>query len=345
MQTPDFMQQIDAQRASIRETLVRYQKPSIPRSVWQLLNTLVPFFVSWAAAAYVYQNFSYWFVLPLVILTAGFMIRAFIIFHDCCHGSFFASKRANDIVGRVLGVIAFTPYDYWKHDHSVHHATAGNLDKRGIGDVPTWTIEEYRAKPWYARLGYRLMRHPLILLTFVAFFVFAISHRFWMPDAGWREKQSVIYTNIALAVVIAGLVWLLGWQTVLAVQLPVLALASAMGIWLFYVQHNFEGSWWERQQEWDFYKAGLLGSSFYKLPAVLNWFSGNIGFHHIHHLSPRIPNYYLPKVQKEHPLFEQVRPLTLIDSLKSLSYRLWDENRKMLVGFNVLRNKHEQGGL
>ncbi|MFO7583451.1 MAG: fatty acid desaturase [Anaerolineales bacterium] len=345
MQTPDFMQQIDAQRASIRETLVRYQKPSIPRSVWQLLNTLVPFFVSWAAAAYVYQNFSYWFVLPLVILTAGFMIRAFIIFHDCCHGSFFASKRANDIVGRVLGVIAFTPYDYWKHDHSVHHATAGNLDKRGIGDVPTWTIEEYRAKPWYARLGYRLMRHPLILLTFVAFFVFAISHRFWMPDAGWREKQSVIYTNIALAVVIAGLVWLLGWQTVLAVQLPVLALASAMGIWLFYVQHNFEGSWWERQQEWDFYKAGLLGSSFYKLPAVLNWFSGNIGFHHIHHLSPRIPNYYLPKVQKEHPLFEQVRPLTLIDSLKSLSYRLWDENRKMLVGFNVLRNKREQGGL
>lgn len=345
MQTPDFMQQIDAQRASIRETLVRYQKPSIPRSVWQLLNTLVPFFATWAAAAYVYQNFSYWFVLPLVILTAGFMIRAFIIFHDCCHGSFFASKRANDIVGRVLGVIAFTPYDYWKHDHSVHHATAGNLDKRGIGDVPTWTIEEYRAKPWYARLGYRLMRHPLILLTFVAFFVFAISHRFWMPDAGWREKQSVIYTNIALAVVIAGLVWLVGWQTFLAVQLPVLVLASAMGIWLFYVQHNFEGSWWERQQEWDFYKAGLLGSSFYKLPAVLNWFSGNIGFHHIHHLSPRIPNYYLPKVQKEHPLFEQVRPLTLIDSLKSLSYRLWDENRKMLVGFNVLRNNREQGGL
>ncbi len=339
MKTPDFAQQIDTQRASIRETLGRYQKPSISRSVWQLLNTLVPFFATWAAAAYVYQNFSYWFVIPLVILAAGFMIRAFIIFHDCCHGSFFASKQANDIAGRVLGVITFTPYDYWKHDHSVHHATAGNLDKRGVGDVPTWTVEEYLSKPWYWQLGYRLMRHPLILLTFVAFYIFAISHRFWLPDAGWREKKSVIYTNVALVIVLAGLVWLLGWQTVLAVQLPVLALASAAGIWLFYVQHNFEGSWWERQQDWDFYKAGLLGSSYYKLPAVLNWFSGNIGYHHLHHLSPRIPNYYLPKAHKDHPLFQQVRPLTFLRSLKSLSYRLWDENRKMLVGFNVLRNK------
>lgn len=343
MKTPDFAQQIDTQRASIRETLGRYQKPSVSRSVWQLLNTLVPFFATWAAAAYVYQNFSYWFVIPLVILAAGFMIRAFIIFHDCCHGSFFASKQANDIVGRVLGVITFTPYDYWKHDHSVHHATAGNLDKRGVGDVPTWTVEEYLSKPWYWQLGYRLMRHPLILLTFVAFYIFAISHRFWLPDAGWREKKSVIYTNIALAIVLAGLVWLLGWQTVLAVQLPVLALASAAGIWLFYVQHNFEGSWWERQQDWDFYKAGLLGSSYYKLPAVLNWFSGNIGYHHLHHLSPRIPNYYLRKAHQDHPLFQQVRPLTFLRSLKSLSYRLWDENRKMLVGFNVLRNKREWG--
>ena len=342
MNIAEFSQQIDAQRASIRATLARYQNPSISRSTWQLMNTLVPFFGLWAAAAYVYQNFSYWFVLPIVILAAGFMVRAFIIFHDTCHGSFFASKRMNDIVGRILGVIVFTPYDYWKHDHSVHHATAGNLDKRGIGDVPTWTVEEYRSKPWYMRLAYRLMRQPLILLTVVAFYIFAISHRFWLPSAGWREKQSVIYTNLGLAVVIAGLIWLVGWQTFLAVQLPILLLASSGGIWLFYVQHNFEGTYWEHQSNWDFYKAGLIGSSFYKLPAILNWFSGNIGYHHLHHLSPRIPNYYLPKAQKDHPLFEQVRPLTLLGSLKSLSYRLWDENRKILVGFNVLRNRREQ---
>lgn len=342
MNIADFSEQIDAQRASIRATLACYQTPSISRSTWQLINTLVPFFALWAAAAYVHQNFSYWFVLPIVILAAGFMIRAFIIFHDTCHGSFFTSKHTNDIVGRILGVIVFTPYDYWKHDHSVHHATAGNLDKRGIGDVPTWTVEEYRSKPWYMRLAYRLMRHPLILLTVVSFYVFAISHRFWLPSAGWREKQSVIYTDLALGVVIAGLIWLVGWQTFLAVQLPILILASSGGLWLFYVQHNFEGTYWEHQTDWDFYKAGLLGSSYYKLPAILNWFSGNIGYHHLHHLSPRIPNYYLPKAQKDHPLFEQVRPLTLLGSFKSLSYRLWDENRKILVGFNVLRNRREQ---
>ena len=339
----DFARQIEVQRASIRETLARYQKPSIPRSTWQLVNTLAPFFGLWAAAAYVYQHYSYWFVLPLVILAAGFMVRAFIIFHDCCHGSFFASKEANDIVGRILGVFVFTPYDYWKHDHAVHHATAGNLDKRGVGDVPTWTVAEYHSKPWYARLGYHLMRNPFILLTAVAFYVFAISHRFWLPGVGKREKWSVIYTNLALAVVIAGLIWLVGWQAFLAIQLPLLLMASSGGIWLFYVQHNFEGTYWEHQKEWDFYQAGLFGSSYYKLPAVLNWFTGNIGYHHIHHLSPRSPNYYLPKVQKDHPLFEQVRPLTLLRSLKSLSYRLWDENRKMLVGFNVLRNNRERG--
>lgn len=340
----DFARQIAAQRNNIRAIISSYQKPSISRSTWQLVNTLVPFFSLWAAAAYVYHHFSYWFVLPLVILAGGFMVRAFIIFHDCCHGSFFESKQANEIVGRVLGVFVFTPYDYWKHDHSVHHATAGNLDKRGVGDVPTWTIEEYRSKPWYARLGYRLMRNPFILLTVVAFYIFAISHRFWLPDAGRREKWSVVYTNLALTVVIAGLIWLVGWQAFLAIQIPILLIASGGGIWLFYVQHNFEGTYWEHQKDWDFYQAGLLGSSFYKLPAVLNWFTGNIGYHHIHHLGPRIPNYYLPKAHKENPIFQRVQPLTLLRSLKSLTYRLWDEERKALVGFNVLRNNRQQSG-
>lgn len=334
----DFSQQIATQRANIREVLARYSHPSIPRSVWQMVNTLVPFFAMWALAAYTYNHFSYWVTLVPIVLAAGFMVRAFILFHDCCHGSFFESRTANDWVGRILGVIVFTPYDYWKHDHSVHHATAGNLDKRGVGDVPTWTVEEYNSKPWYARLGYRLMRHPVILLTVVPFYVFAISHRFWLPNAGKRERASVIYSNLALAVVIALVIWLVGWKAFLAIQLPVLAISSTAGLWLFYVQHNFDGTYWERQANWDFYQAGLLGSSFYKLPAVLNWFTGNIGYHHIHHLSPKIPNYYLPKVHFSLPIFQQVQPLTLLRSLKSLGYRLWDEKSKMLVGFNVLRN-------
>jgi omega-6 fatty acid desaturase (delta-12 desaturase) len=347
MQMPtyqDFINQIETQRSAIREILASYQRPSIPRSVWQIVNSLVPFIATWALAAYLYSRVSYWIVLPVVILAAGFMVRLFILFHDCCHGSFFEAKAANDWVGRTLGVIVFTPYDYWKHDHSVHHATSGNLDKRGVGDVPTWTVEEYSSKPWHARLGYRLMRYPVILLTVVPFYVFAISHRFWLSNAGKRERASVIYTNLALAVVISGLIWLVGWQAFLAIQLPLLAMASTAGLWLFYVQHNFDGTYWERQANWDFYKAGLLGSSYYKLPAVLNWFTGNIGFHHIHHLSPRIPNYYLPKIHKENPIFQMVRPLTLPRSFKSLGYRLWDEKRKMLVGFNVLRNQRGPQG-
>ncbi len=348
MQFPNYenlAKQIDIQKKAIRETLARYQTPSVPRSVWQMVNTLVPFFATWALSVYTFYRFPYWVSLLPILLTAGFMVRAFIIFHDCCHGSFFESKTANDWVGRILGVLVWTPYDEWKHDHSVHHATAGNLDKRGTGDVPTWTVAEYQSKPWYARLGYRLMRNPVILLTAVSFYVFAISHRFWLPGTGRRERQSVIFTNIGLTALVSGLIWLVGWQAFLAIQLPVLLLASSGGIWLFYVQHNFDGTYWERQPKWDFYQAGLYGSSYYKLPAVLNWFTGNIGFHHIHHLSPRIPNYYLPKVHFENPVFQSVRPLTLLRSLKSMTYRLWDEERKMMVGFNVLRNKRfPEGG-
>jgi omega-6 fatty acid desaturase (delta-12 desaturase) len=342
----DLAGQIETQRSNIREILNQYSRPNISRSVWQMINTLVPFFAMWALAAYVFKNYSFWWMLPVTVLAAGFMVRAFIIFHDCCHGSYFQRKAANDIVGRMLGIIVFTPYDYWKHDHAVHHASAGNLDKRGVGDVPTWTIEEYESKPWYARMGYRLMRHPVILFTFVAFYVFAISHRFWLPGVGRREKESVIFTNLGIAAVLGVLTWLLGWQTVLAVQLPVLMMAAVGGLWLFYVQHNFEDTYWERQENWDFYKAGLLGSSYYQLPAILNWFTGNIGFHHIHHLSPKIPNYNLPKVHRQHEIFQQVKPLTMWRSLKSLTYRLWDEEKQAMVGFNVLRNRRntQQGG-
>lgn len=342
MQFPDLSElsrQIETQQNTIRSALKPYSHASVPRSVWQLINTLVPFFFLWALAAYIYSHYAFWPLLLITPLAAGFMVRAFIIFHDCCHGSFFQSKAANDWVGRVLGVIVFTPYEYWKHSHSIHHASAGDLDKRGVGDVTTWTVDEYRSKAWYARWGYRLMRHPMFLLTIAPLLMFALVQRTWRPGVGRREKLSVIYTNIALVVVIACLIWWIGWQAFLAVELPILWIATVSGVWLFYVQHNFEGTYWERHPSWNFYKAGLLGSSYYKLPTVLNWFTGNIGFHHIHHLAPKIPNYFLPRVHAAAPIFQQVPPLTIARSLKSLRYRLWDEEHKIMVGFNVLANR------
>lgn len=331
----ELSDQIETQQKAIRAVLKQYSHASIPKSIWQIINTLVPFFLLWAFAAYVYLNYAFWPLLLIIPLAAGFMVRAFIIFHDCCHGSFFQSKTANDWLGRLLGVIVFTPYEYWKHSHSIHHASAGDLDKRGVGDVSTWTVDEYRSKPWYARLGYRLMRQPLFLFTAGPLLMFVLVQRIWRPGAGQREKLSVIYTNIALVLVVTFLIWLVGWKAFLVVQLPILWIATVSGVWLFYVQHNFEGTYWERHASWNFYKAGLLGSSYYQLPALLNWFTGNIGFHHIHHLAPKIPNYYLPRVHFSAQLFQLVRPLTIARSLKSLGYRLWDEERKMMVGFNA----------
>jgi omega-6 fatty acid desaturase (delta-12 desaturase) len=287
-------------------------------------------------------RYGYWLTLLLAFPAAGFMVRMFIIFHDCCHGSFFKSRQANAIVGNIMGVLTLTPYDHWKHSHAVHHATAGDLDRRGTGDVLTLTLKEYLELPWYRKVGYRIMRNPLILFTIGSLLVFVIGHRFYSPKSGKREKASVLWTNLALAGVVVLLCWLVGWQAFLQVELPILFIACSAGVWLFYVQHNFDQTYWERHEKWEFFKAGMEGSSFYKLPAVLNWFTGNIGFHHIHHLGPRIPNYKLPVAHRENPIFH-VRPLTIARSLKSLRYRLWDEERKMLVGFNVLRNYRSSG--
>jgi len=320
---------------SWRKILAQYQNPDAWRSWWQVINSVIPFLGMWVVMYFSLQV-SYWLTLLLAIPTAGFMVRTFIIFHDCGHGSFFKSQKWNDIVGFVTGVLTFTPYYHWKHDHAIHHATAGNLDRRGVGDVKTLTVEEYLALPWWKKIGYRIMRNPLILFTVGSFIVFVFTHRFWGPGAGRRERASVLWTNLALAIILSLLMVFLGWKEVLLVHVPILLIACSAGVWLFYVQHNFEGTYWERRDNWDFLKAGLEGSSFYKLPAVLNWFTGNIGFHHIHHLAPKIPNYKLPKVYKENPLF-QVEPLTILRSLKSLGFRLWDEKTKRMVGFNVLK--------
>jgi len=313
----------------------KYAFPETWRSVWQIANSLVPFILGWYLM-YRSLEIGYWLTLILAVPTAGFMVRLFIIFHDCCHGSFFKSKLANDRLGLVLGVLVWTPFYQWKHSHAIHHATAGDLDRRGVGDVYTMTVDEYLASPWYKKIGYRIMRSPGILFTIGAMIVFMFTHRFWEKDAGKRERSSVVWTNIALLAVIGWLMIEFGWAAFLMVQLPILLVACGSGVWLFYVQHNFDPTYWERHAEWEFFNAGMDGSSFYKLPKLLQWFTGNIGFHHIHHLSPRIPNYKLEECHNENPEF-QIEPLTIKDSLKSLFFRLWDEKEKMLVGWRALK--------
>jgi acyl-lipid omega-6 desaturase (Delta-12 desaturase) len=318
----------------------KYAFPETWRSVWQIVNTVIPFFVFWYLA-YRSLEVGYWLTLLMVVPAAGFMVRMFIIFHDCCHASFFKNMKANNTLGMILGVLVFTPFYEWRHSHAIHHSSAGDLDRRGIGDVYTMTVEEYLAAPWYRKVGYRIMRSPILMFTISSFLVFAVFHRFWGPEAGKREKNSVIWTNLALAAVIGGLMYLIGWKEFLLVEVPILLITTSAGVWLFYVQHNFEPTYWDRHGNWDFFRAGMEGSSFYKLPKVLQWFTGNIGFHHIHHLSPKIPNYKLEQCHRENPEF-QVEPLTFRKSLKSLYFRLWDEKERMMVGWNALKKYKPQ---
>ncbi len=319
------------------QKLLKPYKRADWRLAWrQVLNTVPPYLALWVLTLWNAAAGRWWLAVPLAVLTDGFMVRTFILFHDCGHGSFFPSRRANEVFGFIAGVLTFTPSHRWWHDHAVHHATAGDLDRRGTGDVMTLTVEEYLSLPWHRKLAYRIMRHPLILFTIGAFLVFAVFQRFFSPKDGRREKWSVIWTNLAL-VGWAGLwIWLFGWRAYLFSQLLVLALASSAGVWLFYVQHNFPGSYWARHDEWDFYRAALEGSSFYQLPPVLQWISGNIGFHHIHHMSPKVPNYRLPQCYAENPEFH-VKPLTLKGSLACLRLRLWDERSREMVGWEAIR--------
>ena len=323
------------ERKRIQPILARYQRSDARIGAWQLANSLAPYALLWVLMV-LSLRVSYLLTLLLAVPAAGFLMRVFIIFHDCCHGSFFRSRTANDVVGIITGLLTFTPYYRWRHDHAVHHATAGDLDRRGVGDVQTLTVGEYLALPRFQRFIYGFWRHPLILLTIGPLVMFTIIQRFPAPGGAKRERISTHATNLALAGMIAGGMALLGWKTYLLIQVPVIAIAAAAGVWLFYVQHNYEGTYWERHDKWDYMTAALYGSSFYTLPSVLQWFSGNIGFHHIHHLSPRIPNYLLAKCHRENPVFH-VKPLTLRNSLRSLHLRLWSEERGQMVGLGALK--------
>ncbi|MGD0877131.1 MAG: fatty acid desaturase [Anaerolineales bacterium] len=315
--------------------MTRYARADLKRSMWEMIITLIPYFALWYLMIFS-VHISYWLTLLLSIPTAGFMVRTLIIFHDCAHGSFFKSQKANDALGIFIGILNFTPYYEWRHTHAIHHATASDLDRRGVGDVVTMTVKEYLAAPWWKKVSYRIFRNPLVMFTIGSFLEFTIFQRFPGSTGGKRERASVWWTNLVLVVLIGLLIWLVGWRNYLLVQLPVLFLGTSTGVWLFYVQHNFDPTYWARHNKWEFVKAGFEGSSYYKLPAVLQWFTGNIGFHHIHHLIPKIPNYKLPKCYEENPVFH-VAPMTIPASLSALRMRLYDEEHHIMVGWNALK--------
>ncbi|HEX2908585.1 MAG TPA: fatty acid desaturase [Phototrophicaceae bacterium] len=323
------------QKLPWQQVVVRYQQSDLRRSLWQMVNSIAPYFILWYLA-YRSLEISYWLTLPLTLLAALFVMRVFIIFHDCGHGSFFKSKKANDFVGVFTGIITFTPYYAWRHSHAIHHATSGDLDRRGIGDVWTLTYEEYQKRPRLQQFFYRLYRNPFMIFVVGPTIDFVVLQRlpYMNKSAKAREKNSVHVTNLALLGVAVVLSLTIGFKAYVLVQLPIIAFASSLGVWLFYVQHQYENVYWERHENWDYATAALYGSSFYKLPKVLQWFTGNIGFHHIHHLSPRIPNYQLEACHNENPIFHEIEPLTLRTSLKSLWVRVWDEDRHKMIGYH-----------
>jgi len=308
--------------------LAPFQTPAWKPAIQQMLNTLLPY-LAMLALMYFSLRVSYALTLLLAIPTAGLLTRTFILFHDAGHNSFTPSLRANKIIAFLLGIMVLTPSEQWSKSHAIHHATSGNLDKRGVGDVTTLTVEEYRSKHWVERVAYQLFRFPFIMFGLGPLWMFVIHHRFAAPRYSKKETNSVIWTNIGLVFYAAALSLLFGgFGNFVLIQLPVLWLGGMFGIWMFYVQHQFEGVYWSRSDEWDYVASAMKGASFYRLPAVLNWFTGNIGYHHIHHLSPRIPNYRLAECHASNPIFHQeVKELGMFDAVRMVKCQLIDESR------------------
>jgi omega-6 fatty acid desaturase (delta-12 desaturase) len=316
-----------------RERLSPYTQPRTGRSVLDLATSVVPY-LALTAAAYALLGVSYLFALVFAVPAAGFLLRTFIVFHDCTHGSFFANRTANKWVGVACGLVVFTPFHSWRHEHAVHHATAGDLDHRGMGDVDTLTVAEFRERTWPGRLGYRLMRNPFVMLVLGPLWALLLEPRLVPGWARQRFWHKILITDVALVALIGALCALFGWRHVLLVQLPSAMIAGATGVWLFYVQHQFEGVYWQRHDSWSYADSALRGSSYLKLPRMLQFFTGNIGLHHVHHLSPRIPNYNLQRAHDENPMLHDVPTLTLWDALRTLRLKLYDERRGRLVSFS-----------
>jgi omega-6 fatty acid desaturase (delta-12 desaturase) len=325
--------------------LSRYRDPNLASSLTEIAITFAPLAALWAAM-WGLMHVSYWLALALAAPAAGFLVRLFMIQHDCGHGAFFRGRAANDWVGRVVGVVTLTPYDYWKRTHANHHATSGNLDRRGMGDIDTLTVGEYLARGWWRRLAYRLYRHPIVMLGVGPAYLFLLQHRApvgLMRGAGWTPWASTMSTNAGIAVVVALLVWLIGPGAFVMIHGPIFLLAASIGVWLFYVQHQFDDAHWARDANWNLPEAALHGSSYYDLPIVLRWFSANIGVHHVHHLASRIPFYRLPEVLRDHPEFAGVGRITLWQSLSCVNYALWDERAQRLISFRALRRQLRTG--
>jgi len=310
------------------------------RSVTQLLTSAIPFVVLWYLA-YRALGVGYWLTLLLAVPTAGFLMRMFMIQHDCGHGSFFSSRRARDTVGFWIGVLTLIPYQYWRKTHAYHHAHSGDLDFRGFGDVDTLTVEEYRSLPPLKRFAYRAYRHPLVLFGIGPLFHFVVKHRYpWDIPRDWSQAwRSVWLTNLAVAGIVVALVWAIGWGPFVQVHLPVLAVTTSAGVWLFYVQHQFEDTYWHRHQDWDYFDAALQGSSYLVLPRPLQWITANIGIHHVHHLNARIPNYRLQACMEANPEFQEVTRITIRESWRLTRLALWDEEARELISFREVRRR------
>ncbi len=309
-----------------------YARPKLSRSLFDVGTSVVPY-LGLLVAIDLSLRVSVVLALALAVPAAGFLLRTFIVFHDCAHGSFVRTKRANALLGTVLGILVWLPFRSWQHEHAVHHATAGDLDRRGVGDVATLTVREYRARRWRERLGYRLFRSPLVMFGLGWMLVLVLKPR-WVPrGASKRIRRSILATDLTLALLILGACLTVGWRVLLFVQGPVLLITGAVGIWLFYVQHQFEDAYWQSHAEWRYDEAALRGSSYLRLPRVLQFFTGNIGFHHVHHLSARIPNYNLQAAHEELAELQAVPELSLRDGLRATRLKVWDERSRRLVSF------------
>jgi omega-6 fatty acid desaturase (delta-12 desaturase) len=328
---------------SWRVVLARYARADLRRSLLDIVTSVVPY-LGLLVGMYFLVDVSVWLVLAVSVPATGFLVRTYILFHDCAHGSFLPWRKANEWLGAACGLLVFTPFRRWRHQHAVHHASSGDLDRRGVGDLLTLTVEEYLALPWRGRVGYRLFRNPVVMFGLGPIWAMIVAPRFVSRSERSRIRRSVWRTNAALAVLISLLCWLLGWESFLLVETPSALLAGSIGVWLFYVQHQFEDAYWQSSESWSYDEAALKGSSYLRLPRVLQFFTGNIGLHHVHHLSTRIPNYNLQRAHDAYPHFANVPTLSLRDGLRCVKLKLWDQQRGRLVTFRQACAERAEGG-
>jgi omega-6 fatty acid desaturase (delta-12 desaturase) len=325
-----------------RAPLAAYADPHLGRSLLDVGTSVVPY-LALSVLLYLTLGVSILLTGAMMLLAGGFLVRTFIVFHDCTHGSFLPSKRANRYVGRLAGLLVLSPFARWRHDHAVHHASSGDLERRGVGDIITLTLAEYRGRSWRGRLAYRALRNPLVMFGLGPIIAMIVGPRIATRSQRPRLRNSVFVTDVVLVLVVAALVWLIGWEKLLLVWAPPAMIAGSVGIWLFYVQHQFEDAYWQSAADWNYADAALRGSSYLRLPKPLQFFTGNIGFHHVHHLNARIPNYNLQRAHTENAIFQQVPTLSLFDGLRAVNLKLWDEEAGKLVTFPEARRSFARG--